>query len=109
MKVIVRSVARDDILRQYRYYLIEKVAADVAEKFLDAIQAAIKSISRNPSMGARKQLNSPELADLRSWPVSGFPAMRVYYLYDSGILRIVRVLHGKRDLIPLLEISLDED
>ena len=29
--------------------------------------------------------------------------MRIYYLYAGKELRIVRVLHGKRDINPLLE------
>jgi plasmid stabilization system protein ParE len=29
--------------------------------------------------------------------------MRIYYLYAGKELRIVRVLHGKRDIISLLE------
>ena len=109
MKVTIRSAAHEDILRQYRYFLIEKDAAAVAERFLDAVQLAVKALARNPGMGVRKRLKASELANLRSWPVPGFPAMRVYYLYEPGTLRIVRVLHGKRDLNPLLEDSLDED
>lgn len=29
--------------------------------------------------------------------------MRIYYFHADGELRIVRVLHGKRDINPLLE------
>jgi len=35
--------------------------------------------------------------------VRGFPAMRIYYLHFGDELRIVRILHGKRDINPLLE------
>ncbi len=40
MKFLIRAAAREDILRQYRYYLSE---ADelVAAKFVDAVQSAI--------------------------------------------------------------------
>ena len=36
--------------------------------------------------------------------------MRIYYIHRGDALRIVRVLHGKRDINPLLEEeSVDED
>ena len=103
MFVYVRTAAREDILRQYSYYLIEKDAAGAAERFLEAVQTAIEMLCRMPQAGAPKLLENPKLAGLRSWPVRGFPAMRIYYLYASDELRIVRVLHGKRDISPLLE------
>ncbi len=103
MKVYVRSAAREDILRQYRYYLIEKDAALAAERFLDAVEAAIDAVSRTPGMGAPKLLENPLLAGLRSWPVPGFTAVRIYYLHAKNQVRILRVLHGKRDVNSLLE------
>jgi len=56
-----------------------------------------------PAAGAPKLLDNSKLAGLRSWPVSGFPAMRIYYIYAGNELRVVRVLHGKRDISPLFE------
>lgn len=110
MNVSVRSAAREDILRQYSYYLIEQDAAQAAERFLEAVQTAIEMLCRMPGAGAPKMLKNPKLAGLRSRPVSGFPAMRIYYIHAGDSLRIVRVLHGKRDINPLLEEeSADED
>lgn len=103
MKVIIRPTAREDILRQYRYYLIEQDAGDAAERFLEAIQVAIKQLCKHPGIGTPKALQNPALAGLRSWPVKGFSAIRVYYLTSEKMLRIVRVLHGKRDINPMLE------
>ncbi|MGA2672842.1 MAG: type II toxin-antitoxin system RelE/ParE family toxin [Terracidiphilus sp.] len=103
MNVYVRTSAREDILRQYSYYSIEKDAARVAERFLEAVQSAIEMLCRMPRAGAPKMLENPALAGLRSWPVRGFSAIRIYYLHAGDELRIVRVLHGKRDINPLLE------
>jgi plasmid stabilization system protein ParE len=83
--------------------LIEKDAAHAADKFLEAVQSAIELLCRMPGAGAPKVLENPRLAELRSWPIRGFPAMRIYYLSAGDELRIVRVLHGKRDVNPLLE------
>jgi toxin ParE1/3/4 len=103
VRLVIRPAAREDILRQYRYYLIDKDAEGAAERFLVAIHAAIETVCRRPDVGASKALDNRALAGLRSWPVTGFPAIRVYYLSSDEELRVVRVLHGKRDIDPLLE------
>jgi plasmid stabilization system protein ParE len=92
----VRSVARHDIQRQFRYYLVEKNVPEVALRFLDAIEEALNAISRDPGIGSPKSF--PNLPGLRSWPVPGFEDIRIYYIEMPEILRIIRVLHGNRDL-----------
>jgi toxin ParE1/3/4 len=101
----IRPVARKDILQQFRYYLIEKDAEDAALRFLEAVQQAIEEASLHAEAGAPKRLENPALQGLRTWPVKGFPSMRIYYLCNQSTLRVVRVLHGKRDLNPMLEES----
>ena len=103
MNVFVRTAAREDILRQFAYYLDEKDAPRTARRFLDAVESSIEMLCRMPGMGAPRKLENPLLEGLRSWPVSGFPAMRIYYIHARDELRIVRVLHGKRDVHSLLE------
>ncbi len=105
MKVVVRSEARQDILRQFEYYLIEKNAETAAIRFIAAVQAAISQVSRDPWIGAPKNLGNAKLAGLRSRPVKGFPEIRVYYLVSNEAVRVVRVLHGRRDIYTLLESS----
>jgi len=41
--------------------------------------------------------------------VLGFETIRVYYLVQGEALRIVRVLHGKRDLRRILEAESTAD
>ena len=102
MKFVIRPAAREDILRQYEYYLSE--ADDlVAARFLAAVESAIEKVCRQPGMGAPKMLKNPKLAGLRSSPVRGFSDLRVYYLVSEQVLRVVRVLHGKRNIDPMLE------
>jgi plasmid stabilization system protein ParE len=106
VKVVVRSEARKDILRQFEYYLIEKDAEAAAKRFIGAVQAAISQLSRDPWIGAPKSLGNAKLAGLRSWPVKGFSEIRVYYVISREAVCVVRVLHGKRDIHPLLESSM---
>ncbi|MGD0796856.1 MAG: type II toxin-antitoxin system RelE/ParE family toxin [Acidobacteriaceae bacterium] len=105
MKYVIRSGARRDILRQYEYYLVEKDAGPAAERFVAAANAAMEEICKHPGIGAPKRLSNPALKGLRSLPVKGFPEIRIYYLVSAGAVRVVRVLHGKRDIGPLLEAS----
>jgi toxin ParE1/3/4 len=60
-------------------------------------------LCQNPGMGAPKHFANPILEGLRSWPVAGFPTMRIYYLFAGDAVRVVRILHGKRDIAALLE------
>ena len=103
MKRIIRSTARDDILRQFRYYLVDQARPEVAHRFLEAVEKTIEKILRTPEAGARREFSSRLLAGLRSWPVEGFENIRVYYLAEETAVRVVRVLHGKRDIQRILE------
>ena len=110
MNVFVRSTAREDILRQFAWYLDVRDSPEIARRFLDAVEVAIQKIADRPKIGAPKWLDNPKLKGLRSWPVPRFPAVRVYYLCSDDELRIVRVLHGKRDLQSILQEDIpDED
>lgn len=103
MKLVIQAAAREDILRQYRYYLIEKDSEETAGEFLTAVRESIQQIVRNPGIGSSKALDHPALRGLRSASVRRFPAIRAYYLASGDTLRVLRVLHGKRDIVSLLE------
>jgi toxin ParE1/3/4 len=103
VKCVVRPAARDDILRQYEYYIIYQNASKTAERFLTAVQDAIKQIRKRPGIGSPKALKHPGLTGLRSWPIKGFPSIRVYYLVYADLLRVIRVLQGKRDIDQMWE------
>lgn len=109
MKHAIRPAARDDILRQYRYYLVAEAAPAVAQRFLKAVRETINHVCRLPRIGPITVLENPKLAGLRSWPVRGFEAIRIYYLPGKGGIRVIRVLHGKRDVNPILEQDSSEE
>ena len=45
-------------------------------------------------MAAPKQSNNPMLAGLRSWAVKGFEDMRIYYVTQDTVLRVVPFCTG---------------
>lgn len=102
MKHVIRPAARDDIIRQYRYYLVGESVPDVASRFVDAVEETISAICRMPEIGAPRRLRSKAVPALRAWPVRDFEDVRVYYLAQDDLIRVVRVLHGKRDIARIL-------
>ncbi|HEV2500759.1 MAG TPA: type II toxin-antitoxin system RelE/ParE family toxin [Terriglobia bacterium] len=99
----MRAAARDDILRQFRYYLVDQDKPEVADRFVEAVERTIDQLLRTPNAGAPKHLSNESLSGLRSWPVEGFQDIRIYYLAEENVLRVIRVLHGKRDIRRILE------
>jgi toxin ParE1/3/4 len=100
---VIRPQARDDIIRQFRWYLVEQDAPEAAFRFLEAVEESVQQVVRMPDMGAPKVLRNPALEGLRSWPVQGFEDVRIYYVVQAEILKVVRVLHSKRDINRILE------
>jgi toxin ParE1/3/4 len=103
VKVLYRQAAADDVVRQFRYYLIDQNLPEIADRFKDAVRHTVESLRLHPLVGARYRLSAPQLHNLRSWPVAGFEAIRIYYFLDSEAIHVIRVLHGKRDLKRILE------
>jgi toxin ParE1/3/4 len=100
---VIRPRARDDIIRQYRWYLVEKDAPEVAFRFMEAVEESVEQLLRMPGMGAPKLLKNPALAGLRAWPVEGFEDVRIFYLMQGESLKVIRILHGRRDINRILE------
>ena len=90
-------------MRQFRYYLVTLNLPDIAVRFRDAVRRTVESLREHPFVGPRYGSSSPQLQNLRSWPVAGFEAIRIYYLLDRDAIRVIRILHGKRDVKRILE------
>jgi toxin ParE1/3/4 len=103
VKVLYRQTASDDVIRQFRYYLVAENLPDVAVRFRDAVRRTVESLRQHPLVGPRYLSNNPQFQNLRSWPVTGFEAIRIYYLLDNDAILVIRVLHGKRDLKRIIE------
>ena len=103
MKVLYRQTASDDIVRQFRYYLLSVDAPEIAIRFREAVSRTIQSLGQNPHVGPRYSSSNPRLQNLRSWPVVGFEAIRIYYLLEADAMHIIRILHGKRDVRRILQ------
>jgi toxin ParE1/3/4 len=103
VKVAFRQAANDDLVRQFRYYLVTLNLPDVAVRFRASVRQTVQFLQRNPLVGPRYRSDNPQLQSLRTWAVTGFEAIRIYYLLDNDTLQVIRILHGKRDVNRLLE------
>lgn len=82
MKITYREAARDDLARQFRYYLVALNLPEVAVRFKESAKKTAKAIREHPRAGPPYRLRNPELKNLRSWPVAGFDAIRFYFLVE---------------------------
>jgi toxin ParE1/3/4 len=103
VKVVYRETASDDVVRQFRYYLIDQNLPQIALRFRESVRNTIDSLREHPLVGVRYRSGKPKLQDLRSWPVAGFEAIRIYYLVDTDAIHVIRILHGKRDVKRILK------
>lgn len=103
MKIVYSEASRDDVTRQFRYYLVKHELPDVAIRFKESVRKTAKAIRETPSAAPPYRLRNPQLQSLRSWPVVDFEALRFYFLVEDDTIRVIRILHGKRNVKPILE------
>ncbi len=87
---IITSSAERDIDEILRFIAVDDLDAAIA--FFDRLIDRFEMLAENPRAGRdRTELKH----DLRSFPEGNYP---VFYREWAGIVAIVRVLHGARDL-----------
>lgn len=93
--------AEQDLAEQYAYIAGDN--RDAADRYLEAAYDGFRKLDRMPRMGHRFESREPELAGLRSWPIQGFEYHTVFYRCLDSEIEVVRVLHGARDVLAILE------
>lgn len=83
-------------------YLVDEADDVVALRFLSALEDAWERIVEHPSSGARVLSDNAAVAELRYRQVRGFEDYLVFYATKVDLVLIVRVLHGARDLPPVV-------
>src|SRR6476620_10212518 len=64
---------------------------------------ALPNCCRRHKAGTPKLVAKVQLKGLRTWSVRGFDEFRIYYLVQDDLIKVIRVLHGKRDIASILE------
>ena len=80
------------------YYLADDAGMIVANRFLDAVTQAYERLAETPGIGAPRDYGNLRYAGMRMSPVPKFPKYLIFYRVEGDTLKILRVLHGARDL-----------
>lgn len=76
------------------------VNPDAADRFCNAVEDALIFLTHHPEAG--RLAGFPLAPDVRRWGVSGFRSYILFYRVRTDGVLIVRLLHGARDLPPLV-------
>lgn len=77
---------------------IARDSVEVALRFYDAAWETCSRLASAPNLGKLRIVEAPELQGLRSTSVDGFKPFIVFYIPAKAGIRILRVLHGARDI-----------
>jgi plasmid stabilization system protein ParE len=66
VKVFYQQAASDDLVRQFRYYLVTLNLPDVAVRFRAAARQTVHALQQHPQVGARYRSSNPQLRTLRT-------------------------------------------
>jgi plasmid stabilization system protein ParE len=87
-----------DLVKYSRWYAAERDDA-LAEAYLDAVNATVELLARNPGIGKRCSFKQRALAELRFFPVlKPFNRHVLFYRFSSTVFVAFRAMHGMRDL-----------
>lgn len=90
----------DDLIEIGDYLSQQSLA--VADRFLDAVEAALTLLADEPGVGTLREFSHPDLAGVRSWPIRGFENFLIFYRETPGGIEVIRFLHGARDIDAVL-------
>ena len=96
LNIVRRGQSSSDLKLISEYIAEDNI--DAGFRFLIAAEEAIHQLTLHPELGRPQSFRAPRLRNLRSWRVSGFENYLIFYRYSPGVLEILRVIHGARDL-----------
>lgn len=94
--VQLRERAATDIDQAVDYYRSE-AGADVALRFIEALERAVGQTARSPRSGNLRFAYELEIPDLRVRAIDRFPYL-VFYVAGEDVVDVWRILHTKRDI-----------
>lgn len=71
---------------------------DLTIRFLDAFDKTTNFLKRSPFVGEVCPYPNPLLEGTRVWRISGFKNYLIFYRVNGSELKILRILHGSRNL-----------
>jgi toxin ParE1/3/4 len=96
----LRPKAKDDRRNEVRYYRLNG-GTSVAENLVIETRWALKQIEQAPGIGSPRLGQLAEISGLRSWRVTGFPLVWLYFERDDH-LDVIRLLGERQDILAIL-------
>ena len=103
--LVSRAIAERDTTAAVDYYT-DEVDADMALRFIGALDSAKADIAEAPQLGSPRYADILNLPGLRHRKLRRFPYL-VFYIERDDHIDVWRVLHAKRD-IPAWLTSADD-
>ncbi|MFT4194203.1 type II toxin-antitoxin system RelE/ParE family toxin [Ottowia sp.] len=91
-----RAAAESDVGDAFDYYWTQG-GQPLAERFLDAYEAALAHIAQHPGTGSPRHARTTRIEHLRFWTLTHFP-FAVFYVEHTDRIDVLRVLHQASDL-----------
>ena len=86
-------------------HLLQEAGGSVARRFLAGLEETYALVLAHPEAGRLYIPEHPELSELRVFRVRRFEHYLVFYESSDEVVRVVRVLHGSRDLWAVLGLG----
>jgi plasmid stabilization system protein ParE len=87
-----------DFEREFARY-VEVAGVEVAWRFQTSLDVAVFKLSNQPDLGQVRHFRNPNLREMRSFRVERpFHKLMIFYRVEPGVLKVVRLMHGARDL-----------
>ena len=87
-----------DVERQFEWYVLN-AGWDIADAWLDSVEATCRLLGQHPLLGPRAGLNHPRLREWRFIVViRPFQKHVLFYETNEGNMVMRRAMHGHRDL-----------
>lgn len=79
---------------------LSAASPEAGERFCDAVERALTLLAKHPELGAKAGFrHAPQV---RKWVVQPFPNYLLFYEARAEGVLMIRLLHGARDLPPLM-------
>jgi toxin ParE1/3/4 len=89
-RIVPTRLANSDLIDVWAYTR-DRWDAEQADKYLDALDKAMRNLARNPELGARRDYVR------KGCRVLLVHRHAIYYTVTPSAIRILRVLHGRMD------------
>jgi toxin ParE1/3/4 len=92
LDIIITNQAEADLYHVWYFIAIENSSPDNTERLINKLDAIFRLIAKNPKIGTDK---SEYLKGIRQYVFENY---LVFYQFDDGVIEIVRVIQGNRNI-----------